>query len=295
MKRVWTVLLAFVLCAGMALAEDDHRAATWRDAALYAAPEDGAEEIMHYFAGTRVEIVRDVDDAFACVNVGTEGGSQTGYMEKSLLVFGEESIRKVYPARRVYEQLGWTLYGHCDKQAEVISENSDTFLYAIGENDEWVHALVTSGSTQQTGFVNKAEAGLTKDMGYMESCTWMYTEPLEGELTFDEAVDYAKNVILEAGTMANGQQGVPVTGEMLDSCRVSVDIQWDINEYFEGALSDEQVEELGIDRPQTNPLCYVVTFYYSDRTWEDGFPMICALACLYVEGDEVVTYDFGKG
>ena len=296
MQRLLMILLTLLLCVSGALAETDRHAATWRDAALFAAPLEGAQELMRYYAGTRVEVVREVDHEYVYVIVGTKGGSQMGYMKKSLLRFGEDKIRKVYPERMMYPHKGWTLYSYCDLLSNVITQNNDVYLYAIGENEEWAHVQMTSGTEQWTGFVNKAQAGLTGDMAQRESLGWMYTKPLEGELTYDEAIEYAKNVILREGVMANGQGSVPVTREMLDACRAEVGVQWDVDVYYEGTLSQQQIEELGVMSLETTaPLSYEVTFFYTDRTWEDGFPMICALAILYVDGNEVVSYHFGRG
>lgn len=294
MKRFAVILLLLMLCASCALAEGDNRAALWRDAPLLSAPLEGAKEVMRYYAGTRVEVVREVDSHYVYVNVGTQGGSQMGYMEKQFLYFGENKIRRIYPGRNVYPQHGWTLYSYCDARSEVISKDNDTYIYAIGENEEWVHALVTSGAVQWTGFVSKAEAELTDDMAMLESVSWIYTEPLEGELATAEAIEYAKEVILQANTMANGQSGVPVTMEMLDSCWVSVDVQWDVDAYYAGVVPEKK-DKAFESIETTAPLSYAVTFFYSDRTWEDGFPMICALAVLYVDGNDVVSYHFGRG
>lgn len=296
MKRLAVILLLLMLCASCALAEGDNRAALWRDAPLLSAPLEGAKEVMRYYAGTRVEVVREVDSYYVYVNVGTQGGSQMGYMKKNMLVFGEEKIRKVYPERKRYPQHGWTLYSYCDLLSSVITENNDVNLYAIGENEEWAHVQMTSGIKQWTGFVNKAEAGISDDMGERDSLGWIYTQPLEGEMTYEDAIEYAKNVILKEGTTANGQSNVLVTREMLDGCRTEVGVQWDLDEYYSGAYSEKQIRELGIKNLETTmPLSYEVTFYYTDRTWEDGFPMICALAVLYVDGNEVVSYHFGRG
>lgn len=61
MKRFAVILLLLMLCASCALAEGDNRAALWRDAPLLSAPLEGAKEVMRYYAGTRVEVVREVD------------------------------------------------------------------------------------------------------------------------------------------------------------------------------------------------------------------------------------------
>ena len=296
MKRLILMLLTLLLCTSCAWAETDNRAVTWRDAPLLDAPFEGAQELMYYYTGTRVDVVREVDGEYVYVNVGTLGGNQTGYMKKEMLRFGEDKIRKVYPQRKTYPQQGWTLYSYCDLLSGVISKNNDVYLYVFGENEEWVHVQMTSGMNQWTGFVHKAEAGLDEQLSWVASETWIYTEPLDGELTLEEAIEYAKHVILKEGTLANGQANVPVTREMLDQCRADVGVQWDTDAYYAGTFSRVQMKELGVmSEETTTPLSYEVIFYYTDRTWEDGFPMICALAVLYVDGNQVVSYHFGRG
>ena len=59
MKRIVPLLLlALCLCTG-ALASES--AATAVRTGLYEAPRDGAQELMRYYVGTRVEVVREVD------------------------------------------------------------------------------------------------------------------------------------------------------------------------------------------------------------------------------------------
>ena len=75
-------------------------------------------------------------------------------------------------------------------------------------------------------------------------------------------------------------QGGPITAELLERCTVQVDMGYT---YDSG------------DVPGESPLWYMVTFFYADRTWEDGLPMICGFCVLYVWDGEFVGYDYGKG
>lgn len=296
MKRLAATVGMLLLCALSMGARAEADAAAWRDAALLAAPVEGAQELMHYYGGTRVEIIREVDGEYVQVNVGAPGGSLMGYMKKNLLMIGEAKARLAYVEQRSFEDVRYTLRAYPDAMADPIGAPREGTILAIGEGEDWLHVQVYEGEAVLTGFVSRREAGLEGLPGTERTQTTVATRPLEGELTEAAAIAFAADAILEAGTMANGQSGVPVTRAMLEGCRAVVDIRYDLDAHYENAVSDEQLRYMKVDRkPRIPPLLYTVTFIYQDRTWEDGFPMICALCCLYVDGENVVEFDFGKG
>ena len=281
MKRFLTALLlaALLLCAGGALAQMDDAASMAITADLYATPREGAQVLMTYYPGVRVEVLREVNTGFVQVNVGREGGSLTGYMRKADLVFGEEAIRQNRPLEVCYEQLSWTLYSYCDTRSEVLIECGDTTLYVMGECGDWVHATVDRGSEVITGFVNRKASGLREADRTTGYAAGIRTQPTADEPTREDAVAAARAHILADGIEANGVGG-PITAELLDSCTVQVDMGYT---YDTG------------DVPGESPLWYMVTYVYADRTWEDGLPMICGFCVLYVWDGEFVGYDYGKG
>lgn len=280
MKRILAMLLtALLLCAGGALAQADDAASTAVRAGLYDTPREGGEVLMTYYPGVRVEVLREANAEFVQVNVGRKGGSLTGYMRKEELVFGEEAVRQNRPLEVCYEQMSWTLHSYRDTRSEVLIERGDATLYAMGEDDEWVHAVVDRGSEVVTGFVNKKESGLWEASVTTGYAAGIRTQPTADEPTREDAIAAARAHLLEDGIEANVQGG-PITAELLERCTVQVDMGYT---YDSG------------DVPGESPLWYMVTFYYADRTWADGLPMICGFCVLYVRDGEFVGYDYGKG
>ena len=223
MKRFLTVLLlaALLLCAGGAQAQMDDAASTAITADLYATPREGAQVLMTYYPGVRVEVLREANADFVQVNVGRKGGSLTGYMRKEDLVFGEEAVRQNRPLEVCYEQLSWTLYSYCDTRSEVLIECGDTTLYVMGECGDWVHATVDRGSEVITGFVNRKASGLREADRTTGYAAGIRTQPTADEPTREDAVAAARAHILADGIEANCVGG-PITAELLDSCTVQL-------------------------------------------------------------------------
>ena len=274
MRRIWMTLLALLLCVPCALAESCAGPAAAQVAAdLLDAPHEDADMLMRYYIGTRVEVIREVDDTYVQVNVGQKGGSLMGYMEKRDLAFGEKAIRSVRAESVTYGTAVGTfnrLYSYPDVQAPVLDEAFDIdYKQVLGAKDgTWLHVEDGLGGT---GFVYRDEIGLDADYRYAD---FIYTQRAEDELSYEEAIAYAKDCLLADGELANGQDNVPLTREMLDGCEADVKVMY----YYD-----------------TQDVIYDITFIYTDRTWEDGFPMLCAFVELWVEGEEVVRYGYGNG
>lgn len=275
MKRILTVLLAMaLLCTGLAMAETSGPACAQVMADLLDAPNAKANVMMRYYIGTRVEVIREVDGDYVQVNVGAQGGSLMGYMEKRDLVFGEKAIRQVRAESVNYTAEVGTrcrLYSYPDKLAPVIDREFDiNYKQVLGHRDgDWLHVEDGLGGS---GFVARDEIALTgPDYQYAD---FIYVERAEDEMTYEAAIEYGKQCLLADGEMANGQDGVPLTREMLDNCRVETDAIY----YYD-----------------SESLMYHITYIYTDRTWDDGFPMICAFVEMWIEGDEAVRYGYGNG
>ena len=276
MKRILAMLLlAAALCASCALAENT--ASTARSAALCDTPRESGQVLMTYYPGVRVEVLREVNTAYVQVNVGDPGGSLTGYMRKEDLVFGEEAVRQNRPLEVCYEWTDWTMYSYCDERSDVLVERGDAYFYAMGEHGGWIHAAVNAGSERITGFVQRDADW--EDIRKTAYAAGIRTQPTASEPSPEDAIAAARAHILADGRQANGTSET-ITAALLDSCTVQVDMEYT---YDTG------------DVPGESPLWYLVTFFYPDRTWEDGTPMICEFCVLYVWDGEFIGYDYGKG
>ena len=265
MKRIVPLLLlALCLCTG-ALASEP--AATATRAGLYAAPREGAQELMRYYVGTRVEIVREVDARYVQVNVGTPGGSLMGYMRREDLVFGEAAIRSVWPEEALcVNAQGQTcvLYGYMDERSEVIDP---AFLpwQVIGEREDgWLHCLYGTG---RTGFINRFE--LPEMRVETDVAPYIRVEPMEGELSRAGAIAYAREQILgpDGAQYLSIWPGV-VDAERLARCTPEVDLlMYDVS---------------------SGVITYVVTFREADGT-------IYAGLSFQTETGDVVSIHAGNG
>lgn len=267
MKRTIAMVLltlGMLLGAG-ALASES--AATATRAGLYAAPREGAQELMRYYTGTRVEVVREVDAQYVQVNVGTPEGSLMGYMRRDDLVFGEEAIRSVWPEEALcVEAQGQTctLYRYMDERSEVIDP---AFLpwQVIGEREDgWLHCLYGTG---QTGFINRSEL---PDMRVeADVAPYIRVEPMEGELTRAEAIGWARAQILGP----DGAQYLSVWPGEVDAQRLS--------------QCTPEVDLLMYD-VSSGVITYVVTFCEADGT-------IYAGLSFQTETGDVVSVHAGNG
>lgn len=221
MKRMLAVLMMIFLaglCAG-ALADDyAGPAATAVRAGLYDAPQEGAAELMRYYIGVRVEVVREVDSKYVQVNVGEPGGSLTGYMRKEELAFGEKALRGVQAESVTYSGERCRLYSYFDTRSPVIDEDFDiNYKSVLGfSGDAWLHVENGLGAT---GFVSLQEAGLTgPDIRY---AIFTRVQPAPDELPFEDAIAYAREKILEDAQTGVYQDG-EIDADVLAACRGEV-------------------------------------------------------------------------
>lgn len=272
MRRMAAALLAILLLGlACALAEDDAgRAVTAAEqTALLSLPRAGAEALMVYDRGVRVEIVREVDAAYVQVNVGAQGGSLTGYMRRSDLALGEAAVRGVWPEVLFYVTDGrpCRLYGYTDERAPVLMEEClIDGARVIGQGDGWLHMEFGVG---QTGFVRRADVEITQEQRSTQ--TYIDAIPMAGELSEADAVVYAK-----ARLLADAERGVnlymgmgELTQAALDACRADVRV----------LLYDSRPDVLE----------YVITFY-DPRTGGNH-----AWLNLRVKGEEILECGYGNG
>ena len=227
MKKMSMILAALllVLCCSSGLA-DDGRACAKVMADLLDAPNAEAHVMMRYYIGTRVEVVREVDAAYVQVNVGEQGGSLMGYMEKRDLAFGEEAIRQVRAEAVSYTaEVGarCRLYSYPDKLAPVSDAEFDISCKSVlgYRQGDWLHVDDGLG---HTGFVARDEVELT-DQDY-RNAIFIYVEPAEDEMTREEAIAYARGVLLSAedDSTYTEVEGVEITAEKLDACIPECDL-----------------------------------------------------------------------
>ena len=229
MKRMSLILalLLLCLCCSSTLA-DDGRACAKVTADLLDAPNARANVMMRYYIGTRVEVVREVDDAYVQVNVGKPGGSLMGYMEKRDLAFGEKAIRQVRAEAVSYTaEVGarCKLYSYPDKLAPVSDEAFDINCKSVlgYRQGDWLHVDDGLG---HTGFVARDEIVLTgPDYQYADI---IYVERAEDE---------ENAFIIEA----------PWLERILRQTDVS---DYESLQYFQRALRDsgiiDRLEEMGV-------------------------------------------------
>lgn len=258
MKKLLWMLLMLALCIPCASAQE---AAAFTRAPLLDAPNEAGEELMRYYIGTRVEVVREVDACFVQVNVGTEGGSLMGYMDRRDLEFGEENIRSFRAERVTFRGMeGQTckLYSFPDKSAPVIDpEFNLTVKRVIGyKGDEWLHVQEFEGGT---GFVARDE--IEGEAAHYDAAPYMYTQPLEGELSLEAALTEARRLILEE------------------------------NPAMDAAYLDARVPEIDVLYYYGTPeqLTYSIDF----RSPETGY--IDAGVSFLVEGETIIKVSFGNG
>lgn len=290
MKRLMIGILTLMLClTGCAWAEERRQegnaaffadmqrpamgtAVTRRAVDLTDAPFDHANVLMRYYPGVRVEVVRVTDGQYVQVNVGGSEGGLMGYMPSDALLYGELAIRSVRPLNVNYS-VGdsFRLYSYCDTHAGWAVKTYQSMVHALGALGDWLHVCL-DGSQTPAGFVSRSEAELGD--ARMSYSAYVYTEPMEGELPMEQAVQRAREFILADGVQANARGG-PVTAEMLDACTVEAEAIY----YFQN---------------HPNMQCgYHIAFYYPEGA--QGYPYICVGVDLIVEGMDILAHDYGNG
>lgn len=253
-KRITMLLAALLVLTCCALAEDHETAvpavgiavtAPWMDGAvtpLLEEAEPGAAVLMNYYRGTPVEVV-DVSGDYVRVKVGVEAAYLEGYMPVRDLRYGAKAMREVMrwisDFSSLKEQSALALPR---KDAAFVDSIDDgETMFVMGTNDEgWVHLCWPLGGLgSDCGFLRMDVSELNDPRALF---AWS-VEPLEGELTSEEAKERAMEITLEYAAAL----GVPedfTTREGLEALTYDIRLQ-----YSEGG---EAVYQIYIDKPNSD-------------------------------------------
>ena len=231
MKRFVLILLAMALCASCAAAQET--AVTKVRAPLYAGPRAQGTPQMTYVVGVKVELTGEAENGYVQVTVGREGGSLMGWMEERDLAKGEKAARFVQAEQmhfRGTEMQTSSLYSKPDRSAAVLNDSFCLTLRDVigySDNGVFMHVRERDGST---GFVcmNDLE-------GYQVEYSfepYIRVTPVDDELTVEEAVAYAKEVILTAedSRMYTGMPDEYADAEKLAACMPEVEVLYYFDE-----------------------------------------------------------------
>ena len=279
MKRhMMAAMLAALLClmSLQALADDEQpalaagTAVTIGYAQLLDAPSVQANTLLDYYPGVRVEVT-DVQDGYAAVTVGAENGCISGYMPVGLLAGGEESIRREMPMMvRMYAEHMVKTYSACDEEAERIGEVIELSSAAVlGVSDRWLHVNLDRMG-YDSAFVRMEQEAY--ELLQSDPMSYTFTRPMEGELSFEAAIEHAKTMVLEHGKSGMGLNTEGVTRGTLDACRAAVAV------HYYPAFDTKMM--------------YEITFY---KSWDMEGPDIHAWINFWVDGMEIKSFDFGNG
>lgn len=239
-------------------------AATLAMAQLFSTPQPGAKVLMTYYPGVRVQVVRLAGGEYVQVNVGNRPGTLTGYMRADVLAFTETGIRDVQRVEVTCEMDGEaTVYSYMDELSQNMGRMLEHYRVLGVSEDGWLHVDCGMGDTDdETGFVYRGQdaSGMRLSLA-----PYIYTRPTQDEVSYEEAVAFAKEQILADGQFANGTT-VPVTLEGMEACEAELEVLYYPNE----------------------PLTYVVVF----RNSTGG---IYTHIEFYVEGKTILWHYYGNG
>ena len=212
MKK-WTammlgVLMLAILCAGGALA-DDTRGVIYTDeadgaVAMHETASEDSAVLMNYYGGTAVTVLASEGD-WTQIRVGTDNASLTGYVPSDA-VRGVEVLRERRWAAHQIAPERIKVYAAPDADAEVIHDETvdgGTALNICGYNDEWVQRC-SDGRRKGGAWVCGADEGFMRRFAVEISSVMPYedafeytVEPLEGELTHEQAYELAIGYALD--------------------------------------------------------------------------------------------------
>lgn len=220
MKRILVACLAaaMLLAGACAAAQADEAAITTpRPGFAVAAPEDiegtvplydrpdaRGEVLMEYYSGTVLEVIRLETGGMVQVQCGPKGASIRGYMRAEDLRYGAQAMREVPESYMSIElNRDVTIYGYCDAQSGAIGSRSAGWSIRVcGKNDErWMQLAGIWGIDDgDAGFV-KMDTGVGKGQFVVSERDYpaspKFVEPLEGELTREQAYERAIDYILD--------------------------------------------------------------------------------------------------
>ena len=271
-KRTIALALAALLTAVCALALCEAApqpgvAVTRAMAQLRDTPQQGGNVLMTYYPGVRVEVVRVTDAQYAQVNVGSRPGTLTGYMRVSDLAFTEEAARAVRKVDVTCAMDGLpAVYSYMDELSQELGRMHSYYAVLGVSEGGWLHICLGWGKpADATGFVYR---GADASGMRLSEATYVYTLPLEGELSREEAVRIARAQILADERPAYGHDPAdlgPATDEGMDAC----ELEFDVLSYYDGDL-------------------YYHVFFRGAAGLYTGIE-------LHVRDGQVVSYSYGNG
>ena len=195
---------------------------------LYAAPDEQSDALFHYYSGVPVEVL-DVTRKWAHVQVGEGEAILDGYMRVYDIGYGAYTERDVPHIERDVRAGELTVYAAPDENATILRKTMQSVsIIGVGA-DGWAQLSwnIAKDETEdnETGFVclgNDAEIGKPSRREYY------YVHPIQGELSFDEAEEKAKEFALQGPTKDSEtwSQAWMNTREGLDSAECTVALHY---------------------------------------------------------------------
>ena len=203
MKK-WIAMLIGVMLMMMALgalAEDDRGvifAKTGGEVAMHEQANEDSDVLMNYFDGTLVTVLAS-EGEWTQIRVGTDEAGLTGYVPSDA-VHGVEAMREHRWADHSVVMEYVKAYAAPDENAAVIHKETTEIGAALnicGYNDEWVQRC-SDGRVKSEHWSGGADEGFLRRLGSeiytsepVEDNPDYMVQPLEGELTHEQAYDLA--------------------------------------------------------------------------------------------------------
>lgn len=179
---------------------------------MFDKPDENSDILMEYYSGTILTVTR-LAGAMVQVQCGEQGASLMGYMRMDDLRYGAQAMREVPRCQLGIEiRRDTNVYAYCDEGAQTIGRCKTTdFVSAVGRNaDQWVqlcpypYAVWQKGdwysAGPEKGFVHMTPGVGIGTLDKEEEGPYMVSRfvlPLESEMTYEEALSRAIELILE--------------------------------------------------------------------------------------------------
>ena len=174
--------------------------------ALYDRPDPASEVLLAYYSGAPLTVLSLEKAGMVKVQSGVQGASIMGYMREGDLRYGLEAMRAVPQAYMSIELVqDVDIYAYPDGMAEKIGHISagETVLACAQSDGQWVQLFGMprllrgewDGVPPENGFVEML-SGRGKG-AWQAPSTQQWVLPLESELSYEQAIDRAIDLILE--------------------------------------------------------------------------------------------------
>ena len=195
---------------------------------LYAAPDEQSDALFHYYSGVPVEVL-DVTRKWAHVQVGEGEAILDGYMRVYDIGYGAYTERDVPHIERDVRAGELTVYAAPDENATILRKTMQSVsIIGVGA-DGWAQLSwnIAKDETEdnETGFVR---LGDDAEIGKPSRREYYYVHPIQGELSFDEAEEKAKEFALQGPTKDSEtwSQAWMRTKEGLDDAECTVALRY---------------------------------------------------------------------